>query len=96
MHNETNEIRKIVQEEVGASVAHHFELLKEWMTDKFQAINERFEAQDEKMDRNFMELRGDIKRIDKNIDDNSLDILALQKEQEKIKSDIKIIKKKYA
>ncbi len=96
MHNETNTIKEIVQKEVGVSVEHHFGLMKEWMTDKFQAINERFEAQDEKMDRNFTELREDIKRMNKNIDDNSLDILALKTEQEKIKSDIKIIKKKYA
>ena len=89
-------VTEIVEKEVGASIAHHFDLMKEWLEDKFKAIDERFRLHDEKMDRGFAEIHEELSHIKTNMDRNSFEILALQKEQKITKRDIKELKKNYA
>ena len=95
-HNETNEIRKIVQEEVGTSTAHHFGLMKEWMIDQFTLMNERADFRHESLGRKFDELREEFAHTKTIVDENSLDVIGIKKEQEVMKIDISKLKKTYA
>jgi hypothetical protein len=92
----TQEIRKIVKEELGESAAHHFGLIKEIISDQFKIAKEGQDMFRESMERKFDELRQEISPMKKNIDRNSLDILALQDDEKIMKSDIKELKKNYA
>ncbi len=89
-------VTEIVEEKVSASFAHHFGLMKEWLLDQFRATDERFQAHDEKMDRGFAEIREELSHMKTNIDNNSLAIVSLQREQKIMKRDIGELKKNYA
>lgn len=91
-----DEMGKIVEEKVAESAAHYFGMMKEWMADQFGLMHESIESHKESMDRNMEEFRNEINRTNKNTDDNTLEIVGLQKEQNTIKSDVKDLKKKYA
>ena len=95
MHN-NQEIKEIVQKEVESSAAHYFGLMKEWMADQFALMHESILSHQESMERNMVEFRAEMGNLKKNVDNNTLDIDTLQKEQKVIKSDIKELKKNYA
>lgn len=72
------EIQQLVKEEVGASAAHYFGLLKELIMDQFAVAAERHQMFEEKADRQLEKIEQDLEQIKRNTDINSLEILALQ------------------
>lgn len=85
-------IEKIIDQKIEKSDSRFFGVIKDYFDDQFSIIHEKFQMMDEKMDRNFAEIREEVNFMKNNIDDNSLDILELQQDQIKIKSDIQEIK----
>lgn len=79
----------MIDEKLGARVAHHFGVMQEWFTDQFTLVHEKFEMLEEKMDRGFAEIREDLDRVKRNTDTNSLEILTLQEKQKRADTSIK-------
>lgn len=84
MRNTNTEIKKLVQEEVGTSVAHHFGLIQEWFSDQFALVHEKFAMLEEKWDLRFEEIRSDLDQVKRNTDTNSLDIHTLNTRVKKL------------
>ncbi len=54
------QVSRIVDQKVGASAAHYFGMMKEWMAEQFLGMNERIMLSEEKSERNFVEIREEI------------------------------------
>ncbi len=72
------EIRQLIKDEISASGAHYFGLIKELFLDQFALIREDHKMFEEKTDRHFEKIEEDLDQIKRNTDTNSLEILALQ------------------
>ncbi len=72
------EIQQLVKEEVGASAAYYFGLIKELILDQFAFAAERQQMFEEQTVRNFAEIKEELVQIKTNTDTNSLEILTLQ------------------
>jgi hypothetical protein len=79
-------------EKIGASVAHHFGLMKEYFDEKFKAMYELILATNEKMDRGFAEVRSDISGIKFDVATLKIDVGTLKEDVSVLKKDVAILK----
>ena len=71
------EIENLIEEKVEEKASQRFDVIMEWFSDQFALVHEKFEMMDEKMDRQFAELKEDLEQVKRNTDTNSLDIINL-------------------
>jgi len=83
------EMKKMIQEVVGATVASAFGVMQEWTKDQFKATNEKIDFLSEKTDRRFDEVHGELVAIKDRLGHVEQNVDELKTDMKEVRKDVK-------